>query len=73
MSSMLVCRPVDDETAGPKAGGFGLASLFRSSRARQHPGYSPKENKGPIEVERWVVTVFFLRLSGPRSRDDAFF
>jgi hypothetical protein len=71
MSSMLVRHPMHDETAGPRAGGFGLASLFQSSRARLHPACSSEENEEPIEVGRRAVPVVSLRLSGPRFHDDA--
>jgi len=60
MSSMLVRHPMDDETAGPRAGGFGLKSLFRCSRARQVRLVRPK-NEGSIEMGRWVVPVVSLR------------
>jgi len=58
MSSMLVRHPMETKPPAPRAGGFGLSSLFRSSWARQHPGlFAEKENERVIEVRRRVVPV----------------
>jgi len=46
MTSMLVRQPLETKPPALRAGGFGLASLFRSSRAQRHPACSSEENEG---------------------------